>query len=206
MEEVDTAVGPGSVVESDVSPQPTLDGVSEFEYVDILNPLPFEFRGKVAVTRPVNAPLTIVASKDAPGVTKTEQDIKTLYGLDLRNPDHQGRASIINIVPIKSGTTVRLPGNEAQVIVRQLVTEILAQRGRKLSLADPTARKEVEDEVIQGRGSIAEFMGTRPLSVSEQLHNALEESNNEFPEADQASERPIDEPGSRKPGRPAKTT
>jgi hypothetical protein len=145
--------------------------------------------------------------------------VRQLYGLELRNPAHIGKANITNKVPIKSGQTVRLLGNEAQVVVRQLVNEIMSREGNKLLLADPFARRAVEERIIISRGNVADVLGRNPITVQEQLQAVKEEEHeaqfpqvvipgatNRLPESDQvgAATGASEQPGKRSPGRPAK--
>lgn len=165
--------GPGSQEATGDAPEPLLQGASEYEYVEILNPLSVIFIGQFGVTKPANSPARIGVSQEAPGVSRTEEDVRRNYGLDLRNPDHRGSVNIVNKVEIPSGKTIRLLGNEAQVIVRQLVTEIMQRRGQRLLLSDPFARNKIEKDVIIARGNLKDVLGTQPISVQEQLQEAV---------------------------------
>lgn len=177
------AVGPGAIEESNVDVKPLLDGASEYEYVEILNILPVTFIAKFAVTRPVRGEVRIVTSKDTPTITESEADIRRNYGLDLRNKDHQGKMNIVQKVTIAPGATIRVLGNEAQVIVNQMVTEILQRRGLKLHLADPTQRNIVEQEIVRRRDSVESILGRSPVSVQDQLQAAIAPQQEvEFPD------------------------
>ena len=189
----DLTAGPGAVADNGEAPKPLLEGMTEEDYVEILNPLSVDFAGIFGTTKPVRAPIKISGNPQAPGVTESEQDVKQNYGLDLRNPLHQGKASIQNKIVIKSGKTIRLLGNEAQVVVRQLVREIMQREGKKLLLADPFAQRQVEERVVLRTGRMSEFMG-EAQSRSEQLRNVIEEKNEQtdFPDAiaDESADRP----------------
>lgn len=177
----DLVAGPGSTPDEGIAPKPLLDGASQYEYVDLLNPLSVEFIGMFGIERPVNAPVTVSAVQGR-GVTKTEQDVRMNYGLDLRNPDHQGRANAVNRVSIPSGHTARFLGNEAQVVAKQLVNEIMAREGNKLLLADAHARRAVEERIVINRGLVADYLGQSPRSVSEQLQEVKKvEHEEQFP-------------------------
>lgn len=212
--DVNLVAGPGSIEDTGEAPQPMLYGASEYEYVDILNPLSVTFVGLFGVSRPVNVPMTI--GRPTVGV-QTETDVRQLYGLELKNPDHAGKANITNKVPIKSGQTVRLLGNEAQVVVRQLVNEIMSREGNKLLLADPFARRQIEQRIVMSRGSVADALGRSPISIQEQLQAVKEEEREiQFPEVsiprefssplvpDSSGQRDDGKPAKRSPGRPAK--
>lgn len=192
------AAGPGAVEEAQVDVKPLLDGASEYEYVEILNPLPVDFVAKFGVTRAIRGDVRIVTNKETPTITNDESDIRRNYGLDLRNKDHTGRANIVNRVTIKSGHTIRVLGNEAQVIVNQLVTEMLQRRGKRLMLADPTQRNLIEQEIIKRRDSVESILGRSPASIQDQLHDAVQPEEVEFPDAhinEESNERQLSQPG-----------
>lgn len=197
-------VGPGAIVDKGEAPLPLLYGASQYEWVEILNPLSRPFGGTFGMTRPINAPVNIT-HVNGQGVTRTEDDVRRNYGLDLRNPDHQARTDIVNRVTIPSGKTVILLGNEAQVIIRQLVNTIMQLEGHSLLMADPHARREVEERVIIARGNAAERLGQAPMSVNEQLQAVKEETREpEFPELTNAGTVSdldgADSPSKRSPG------
>lgn len=190
--------GPGAIEETTVAPKSVLDGASEYEYVTILNPLSVDFYAKVAITRPVNAPLEVRDDGSGGQMTLSESDIQRNYGLNLRNKDHVGRVNIINRVHIPAGKTINLLGNEAQVVCRQIVNEILQREGKKLMLADPHQRRLVEDRIVLSRRSVNDLMdGSGPMAVQEQLQGAVDGLNakqemitdeQEFPELTKPSE------------------
>lgn len=198
------AVGPGAITEEQVDIQPTLQGATDYEYVEILNPLSVPFKGVYAVERPVNVPFKIQQDPLGRAVSKTSEDVSRNYGLgDLKNPDHQAKARIQNDVVIKSGQTIRLGGGAAQVIVKQLVDAIIALEDNKIKLADPGTRQRVEQRIILRRGSMSEFMEA-PQSIPQQLDSALKEATSEeFPGLNESPNAP-EQPERRKPGRPAK--
>lgn len=167
-------VGPGAqqVVATDV--KSLLDGASEYEYVTILNPLSDDFAVRVAQDVPVNMPLEIRAGT---GVTQSERDVIQGYGLDLKNPDFQGRKHIINDTIIKSGQTINLKGNEAQVAIRQLVNEIMQREGNQRLMSDPTLRNEVEQRIVISRGSVQELIDGGLQSQHSQIDAAINKSN-----------------------------
>lgn len=172
-------VGPGSAQPVAENVKPLLDGVTEYEYVTILNPLSDDFAVRVAQDIPVNAPFPI--GKDDSGrtaqTTFTERDAAQTYGLGLRNPDFQGKRHVINDTIIKAGHTINLKGNEAQVAVRQLVNEIMQREGNTRKLSDPVERNLVEQRVIRARGSIQELMDSNLRSTRDQLDEAINKSN-----------------------------
>lgn len=171
---VDGAVGPGALEDSSIQPDPTLQGVTEFQFVEILNPLTVPFRAIFGVTRPVRAEST-VSSRPGVGLTHNSNDVRQNYGLDLNNPNFQGKANIQNRVTIPAGKTIRVLGNEAQVIVKQLVNEIMQREKNQLMLADAFQRNLVEKRIIINVGNVHDFMEQGPVSVTDQLQNAIKE-------------------------------
>lgn len=172
-----SAAGPGAIIEQGVSPDPILNGATEYEVVTIFNPLSVDFVGMVGQSKPVSLPFEI--RKD--GVTQTisndENAVRQNYGLNLKNADHPSRMPIVNRITIPSGGTRKLLGNEAQVVVRQLVNEIMQREGKRLMLADPTARNEVEQRIIRDRTSVEDAIGSNPLSVQSQIRQGVEKLN-----------------------------
>jgi hypothetical protein len=211
-------VGPGAIQENEISPLPTLEKASEFEYVTILNPLSDDFAVRVAQDIPVNMPMQIRAGT---GAVQSEGDLLRTYGDTFKNPDFTGRKHIINDTVIKAGQTINLKGNEAQVAVRQLVNEILQREGKQRLMHDPHLRREVEDRIIKHRGSVQELMEQSLRSTQSQINTAIEQSNGvpdeqAFPGIEHANEgsgsigtaqsnTPDDHPSERKRvGRPKK--
>lgn len=213
-------VGPGAQVTETVEPGSLLDGASEYEYVTVLNPLTDDFMVLVAQDIPVSIPFQI--RKDASGktsfLTSDEKDARQIYGLNLKNPEHQAKKYIANKTVIPAGTTVNFRGNEAQVVVRQLVNELLQREGNKRLLADPNVRRQAEQRIIQHRGNIQELMDGQMITPQAQALNAVNRSNeviNEpFPGLKQATGVPgtggnytpssDNAPDKRAPGRPKK--
>lgn len=188
--------GPGAIIEQGEAPKPLLEGASEYEYVTVLNPLSVDFVGLVGVSRPANMPFQIRKDGMTSTVTENEQDMVRNYGMSLKNKDHTGRISVQNRVVIPSGKTVNLLGNEAQVIVSQLVDEIMQRRRQNLLLADPNARRNVEEEVVISRRGVNDLLGRGPITVQEQLRDAVEATNQEdnrgpeFPEISTTPDQP----------------
>lgn len=167
-------VGPGAQVVQDIAPDPLLQGASELEYVTVHNPLTDDFQVRVAQSVPVNIPLQI---HNKTQMVQSERDITQLYGLGLKNPDHQAQKYIYNDTIIPAGETKRFRGDMAQVAVRQLVNEIMQREGKKRFLADPTARNEVEQRVIKDRGSVADIMEGGLKSHTEIINETIDKSN-----------------------------
>lgn len=176
------AAGPGAIEEQGVAPRPLLEGASEYEVVTLFNPLSVDFIGQVGQSKPVNLPFEVRKDGVTSTITNDENAVRANYGLNLKNPDHQAKMPIVNKVRIPSGQTINLLGNEAQVVVRQLVNEIMQREKRSLMLADPTARREVEMRIVRTRRSVEEAIGAAPQSVQSQLKDSVTKLNEQYNE------------------------
>ena len=154
MEFSSTAVGPGLLETDLVAPRPMLEGFSGSNYADLYNPLPMDFVAIFASSKPVNAPAVIKASGQ--GVqTKNESSLEQNYGLGgFRNENYNSKIHVKHQAVIKAGETKRFFGDNAQVIVRQLVNEIIQRRGNSIKLGDLFHRNIIEKEVIKQRGEV----------------------------------------------------
>lgn len=168
------AIGPGSVQAVATNVKPMLEGASEFEFITIHNPLTEDFVGRVGMDVPVNMPYQ---AQDQDGIVLGEAEMAKTYGVGLRNRDFTGRKHIVNDITIKAGGTVNLKGNEAQVIVKQLVDAIIQLEGRTKMMPDPEVRKAVEEKVILRRGNVQELMDTNYITPSQQATAAVNKSN-----------------------------
>lgn len=169
--------GPGSVQTNLIAPKPLLEGANDSELITIFNPLSVDFVGLIGVDKTIDAPFQIRKTVGAEGVSMTESDVRSNYGLTLKNKDHMSRMSITNKVIIPSGKTYNLQGSAAKVVVHQLVNEIMQREGNNLKLADPNARHEVEERVIISRGSISDLLGNAPQTIQQQINNAVDKAN-----------------------------
>lgn len=166
--------GPGAIDQGGIAPDPLLMGATELEAVTILNPLTVDFIGLVGQSKPIDRPFELRAGT---GVTRDDRDLRMNYGLNLKNPDHTARMAITNKVTIRAGQTLTMLGNEAQVIVHQLVNEIMQREGRSLMLADPFQRRQVEETIVRARRSVEEVI-SRPLqSVQSQIQDGMSKIN-----------------------------
>lgn len=171
------AAGPGASPDIGIAPLPLLEGATDYEFVELHNPLQVPFTGIVGITRPVNVPFEIRTDGMTTASSRTEQDVMRTYGTgSLKNPEYPAKGHIQQRVTIPSGKTIRLPGSQAQVIVRQLVNEIMSRNGDKLLMADAFARSQVEAQVVLRRSSMQEIMDA-PVDVQTQMHNALDKVN-----------------------------
>lgn len=177
--------GPGAVEQSGESPLPLLEGSTDYEVVELHNPLSVEFRGVVGITRPVNVPFEVRTDGMTSTTTRTAEDVSRNYGLPLKNPDHPAKGHIQQTISIPAGATIRLQGAQAQVIVRQLVNEIMSREGQQLLMADAYARNQIEKRVVMRRSSIQDIMDA-PLDIPTQITNAVSKLNEDKPSEEQA--------------------
>lgn len=178
------AYGPGIIEEKQIAPDAMLDGATNAEYVTISNPLPVPFKGVVGQTRPVNTPFEVHKIPELSGSTSSEEDVARNYGLNLKNPSHEGKTHLTRSYEIPSGKTLTMPAGDAQVIVRQLVTAVLQHQGKKLQLADAHARHAVEEQIIRKRGHMNDLLGDVE-TVSDRAQTVIDKMNEEqFPDAD----------------------
>lgn len=173
-----TSVGPGTLTAQPEAQPSLLDGVTEYEWVDLFNPLSVTFVAQVASSRPTNAPVKVYQTPGLDSGIRTEGDLAMAYGLTgFKNKEHVANIHIPHTIELASGRVRRLPGNEAQVVLRQLVGYLLQVEGKGLKLADPYERRLAEERVIRGRGSMSELMEAAPLSVNDQIYAAVDKSN-----------------------------
>lgn len=194
-------VGPGGIQEETTQPLPSLFGASEYEYVTVQNPLSDDFAARVAQERPVDLPFNIRqdGSGKTQAITQTEQDARQIYGLSLKNKEHPSKKSIINTTVIKAGKTLNLRGNDAQVVVKQLVDEMMQREGETLFMANPVYRKKYEDRIIIARGSMQDIMDNNMRTPQQQINDALVASNKdtyeEFPDLNRPTVSELEETG-----------
>lgn len=216
---MDNAVGI-PVADAPVESKSTLNGMGESFIVQIYNPLPQPFRGQFSRSVVQSAPLSDQNKRMAE------------LGAPVTKDMGQSQAHVIDYVTIPPGKTINLPGDIAQVVVKQMTNYILQVRNRgkgSLLISDPKARQDVEREIIQNYESIAKTTDKSPEEVIrsqiEELNKTPKEAINEpsFPEnpppgqgvSYQSPETPqAPEPANtvspgegqprRKPGRPAR--
>lgn len=197
-------VGPGTDLNQNADTKPLLEGATEYEVITILNPLTDDFQVRVAQDVPVNTPMEI---RGKTGLVQTERDITQAYGLDLKNPEHKALKYVYNDTIIPAGQMMKFRGDQAQVVVKQLVNEIMQREKNSLKMADPWARNEVEQRIIKSRGSIQDLMDNQFQTPQQQINDAITKSNEvsdePFPGLDIGE--PVTKP-KRSPGRPAKAS
>jgi hypothetical protein len=218
-----STIGPGAIQDTGANPKPMLEGMTDQDYVVILNPMTVDFMPKFAVTIPVNAPVRIGNLQGDRKVSESEA-IQRFGVPPLSNPDKSGNKHISHSVTIPANRTFTANGAQAQVIVKQLVTALIQRDDKLLFIADPHVRRKYEQMVIMRMGPMSDLMQAAPVSQEEQFNKVIEEQNEqEFPgisdgtgEATSRSEDGGDEgqgsgeeaniPERRGPGRPRKNS
>lgn len=175
-EDLRAVVGPGGDESELVDPKPLLEGVGDYSFVEILNPLNVTFKDQVALTTNINAAMPISPHEGSASIVKNEQDIRQIYGFDLRaQAQASGKTHIITKISLESGETKRFLGGEAHVIVRHLVSALLQREGKTHLVANMHERRRAEERIVQRVGSLMEAMGNTPLSVRDQLQSTLKQ-------------------------------
>lgn len=201
----EAAIGPGTAIQGQVDPPSLLEGVEEYDYVEVLNPLSVTFIARTALTTDIKAPMRVSPNNEAaPGLTKSEADIRQVYGFDLRaQAQKAGKTHIITDIPIASGQTLNLMGREAKVVVQQLVTAYLQREGKQHLVANKFERLQVEQRIVQRTGQMRDILGKSPLSIQEQMNTALKHMNDEpvAPAAEGGDSGQVEFPGLNQPDR-----
>ncbi len=205
---IPTTLGPGSIPQAQAEYEPALEGATRDEIVEILNPMTYDFEAKVGVTKSAMMPVRINNPNNTSIRTEADLAAKGIPG--FRNPDKGGGVvHIANNVSIPAGTTIKQPGDVAQVIVRQLITTVISIRGDKLKISDPETRRRVEKEVIISRRPMSELFGAGgPITVEEQMAAAVEQANKVtseergFPSVEEPKPKAKGRPVGWKPGQP----
>lgn len=167
-------IGPGAEVEQATGIEPLLNGITDFEYVTVLNPMTDDFAVKVAMDVPVSMPYT---ARTQDGVTINENQISQTYGVGMRGPDFKGKQHLSTSMVIRAGETYNFKGPEALVAVRQLVNEIMQRDGNQRLQSDPQLRNQVEQKIIISRGSVQDIMDRNLQSPLSQISDAITKSN-----------------------------
>ena len=166
----DTNVVGAALPQEQVDYVPMLEGMGEDKVVAIHNPLGQDFRVQYA------------RSRVAPIAKTAEQHrIEERLGFPLDNRDHKPLAHSVQFHILKAGQTENLPGDIAQIAVRQLVSYILmsqAKKGKPKLIADPFARMQTEKQVVKSITSAVEFFNQpAPVSVEEATKTQIEAMN-----------------------------
>ncbi len=147
----------------------------------------------------VHNPLTDVPEKGLKG-DFTWQTARSVIQLDersrdphidklgLRNDSHPTQKHVVRPITIPSGTSMRLPGDVAQVLVKHLVDEMMQREGQKQQMADPVLRREYEERVILNVNDLVHQLSTQ--TIEEQLDQQIADLNREEPRNEQANTQP----------------
>lgn len=141
-----------------------LEGLGESVVVEVFNPLKVPFRAKFARSLP-----------QAPQLSEQEKKISQQIGASLSKDQGQGQSHATSYIILQPGETKKLPGNVAQVVVRQMVTYIIQQRGNRGLVSDPKLRRDVEKELVINYRSMIQ---TQTLTPEEKFQAQLDELNN----------------------------
>jgi hypothetical protein len=147
-----------------------LDSVSEHDVVTVFNPLSDAFIGKVA--------RSVVSSAARQSVqTGNGEADAFVQGLNrgISNGGHLSMAHVQQQVVLKPGQSVRMPGDIARVIVRQLVKEMMQREGAKRQMADPATFMEYEQRVVLNHENMLSNLSLE--SVEERLQRQLDDLN-----------------------------
>lgn len=136
-----------------------LQNVNELDIIEVHNPLSEDFTGEVARS-------VVVASNS--------QVISEKYGI-AKNPLHQPQQHVVQKVVIKSGQTLRLPGDVAKVVVDQLVRKIMMKEGNTKLMADAHAFMEVERRVVINHSKV--YGNEETSSVENRLQQQIDDLN-----------------------------
>jgi len=150
-----------------MEPRSILAGVNEHDVVTVHNPLDTEFTGRVArsvVTRAQSSPQHQTGNSQADAF------------LSQIKPDGPGSvAHVQQQIVLQPGQTMRMPGDVARVVVRQLVKELMQRKGAKKRMADPMAVMQFEKEVVLDHQNMLENMSVE--SAEQRLTRQLDELN-----------------------------
>lgn len=141
----------------------SLDGFGESMVVEIFNPLSQAFRAKFARSVTGGAPFS-------------DQDkwVAEKGGVDVRKDSATQHVSQYYIIP--AGQSRKLPGDIAQVVVRQMVTYIIQATGQKSKVADPFTRQQVEKDIIINTKTMIDYANQEPMD--KKIDRQIDELNN----------------------------
>lgn len=196
-----------------MEPKSILEHIGEHDVVTVHNPMSDDFTWPVA---------TSVVARPNRSANQTGNSGADAFMSGLNSGiDAGGHVSMMHTsypIEVKSGQTMRMPGDIAKVFVRHLVKEMMQRMGDKKRMADPHAVMEYERKVVLNHKSMLDNLSleTAEEKVTRQLAelNATDkveveqESEQAFPEigADTGAVAPggeePSEPARRGPGRP----
>ena len=136
-----------------------VDTFTEYDIVEVFNPLSTDFEAKVA---------TSVVNPNA-GVDKT------IERLGLRSNSHPAMSHVVNTVVIPTGQSKKMPGHVARVVVTQLVNEMMQKEGAIKQMGDKALRLPFEERVVLDS---AKFQQSEDIiTAEERFQRQLDELN-----------------------------
>lgn len=148
-----------------------LEGITEHDVVTVHNPLSTPFDAKVA--RSVVAPRHNINNQPT-GNGAADAFMQGLQG-GIARGGHQSISHVQQTITLKPGQTLRLPGDVALVVVRQLVKEMMQRQKAKKLMADPHMFMEYERKVVLNHESMLSNLNIE--TAQERLNRQLEELN-----------------------------
>lgn len=164
----DQVVG-AALPEEQVAASSQLAGLGEGTVVTVHNPLPQDFR--VQYARSVIQPF---AEKES------EKFAREKANLEIGKDQGQTNAHAVQYLVLKAGQSMNLPGDIAQIAVRQLVTYMIGadhQGQATKPIADPYQRAEYEKRIVLSVKNAADFMNTINQTPQEKTDKQLEDLN-----------------------------
>lgn len=158
--------------------KPVLEGMGESVVVEVFNPLTDNFRAKFSRSLP-----------QAPNLSEQDRRVAEIGGIDVRKQGGVLGHTSAQYIEIPAGKTLKLPGDIAQVVVRQMTTYIIQQRGKKGQVSDPTLRREVEEEIVVNYKTMLQ---NQTLQPEEQFQKQIDELNN--PDSEENIKQLVEEP------------
>lgn len=171
------ATGPGSLAQTSSNPLPLLWDAGDADIIQIFNPLTEDFIGLIGQSKPTNQPFNVSKTIGAEAATKDEDSVQRTYGFSLKNPDHFSPAQITTQVKLPAGAVTSLQGGAAKVVIGQLVNEIMSRSKQQRQMADPTARNEIERDIIKGHKTVADLMPGTYQTQQEVISGVLTDLN-----------------------------
>jgi hypothetical protein len=110
---------------------------------------------------------------------------QTISALNMRNTSHPTMQHVTQKITIPAGSTMKLPGDVAQVVAKHLVDEIMNREGHKQTIGDPHLRKEVEERILLNINDLRSKISTQ--SIADQLDQQIRDLNQEETVAEEAT-------------------
>lgn len=151
-----------------------LDGMGEDKVVAVFNPLPQDFRVQYARSLPVNP--VMARQQQLNRMEPADRQTFEKSGL-LTDKDGGGSAPSVQYQILKAGETKNLPGDIAQLAVRQLVTYLIQKSGNKIKAADPYTRNSYEKQIVISITDAIDFMSQLNATPVAQTQAEIEKLN-----------------------------